>query len=99
MTLQNRTALPLLICLALTLSACGGRSPKVQPMASNFPYPEPPAMVTDEAQRINYAILHFWDKYFEAPARYNASLTEQAFVLATKEITVWWQRLVTPCGG
>ena len=80
MTLQNRTALPLLLCLALTLSACGGRSPKVQPMASNFPYPEPPAMVTDATQRAEYAVLRWWNKYFEAPQRYSAEMVEQAFV-------------------
>ena len=44
--MKKVSALPLLLCLALTISACGGRAPKVQPMASSFPYPEPPAMVT-----------------------------------------------------
>lgn len=78
---MRRYLAPLLLTLLLlAVSACGGRTPKPLPPATSFPYPEPPAMVTDEAQRINYAIIHFWDKYFEAPARYNASLTEQAFV-------------------
>ena len=80
MTLQNRTALPLLLCLALTISACGSRAPKVQPMASSFPYPEPPAMVSDATQRAEYAVLRWWNKYFEAPQRYSAEMLEQAFV-------------------
>ena len=73
-------ALPLLLCLALTLSACGGRAPKALPMATAFPYPEPPAMVTDATQRAEYAVLRWWNKYFEAPQRYSAEMTEQAFV-------------------
>ena len=77
--MKKTFALPLLTALALTISACGGRAPKALPPATSFPYPEPPAMVTDPAQRASYAVLHFWDKYFEAPSRYSEGLTEQAF--------------------
>jgi predicted small lipoprotein YifL len=77
--MKKTFALPLLTALALTISACGGRAPKALPPATSFPYPEPPAMVTDPTQRASYAVLHFWDKYFEAPSRYSEGLTEQAF--------------------
>lgn len=77
--MKKTFALPLLTALALTISACGGRAPKALPPATSFPYPEPPAMVTDQTQRVSYAVMHFWDKYFEAPSRYNSGLTEQAF--------------------
>ena len=77
--MKKTFALPLLTALALTFSACGGRAPKALPPATSFPYPEPPAMVTDPTQRASYAVLHFWDKYFEAPSRYSEGLTEQAF--------------------
>ena len=78
--MKKVSALPLLLCLALTISACGSRAPKVQPMASSFPYPEPPAMVSDATQRAEYAVLRWWNKYFEAPQRYSAEMLEQAFV-------------------
>lgn len=77
--MKKTFALPLLTALALTISACGGHAPKALPPATSFPYPEPPAMVTDPTQRASYAVLHFWDKYFEAPSRYSEGLTEQAF--------------------
>ncbi len=80
MILKKFPALPLLLCLALTISACGGRTPQALPMATSFPYPELPAMVTDASQRAEYAVLRWWNKYFEAPQRYSAELTEQAFV-------------------
>ena len=79
--MRKPSLLPLLLCLALTMfSACGGRQPKALPPASSFPYPEPPAMVTDATQRAEYAVLRWWNKYFEAPQRYSEEMTEQAFV-------------------
>ena len=77
--MKKRFAPILLTLLALTLSACGGRTPKPLPPATSFPYPDPPAMVTDGSQRAAYAVIHFWDKYFQAPSRYSQGLLEQAF--------------------
>ena len=77
--------LPLLFCLALTAASCGGgRTARVQrealtPAEGRFPYPEPPAVVSSQEQRVEYAATHFWNKYFERPEGCAPEVVEQAF--------------------
>jgi len=66
--MKARTLISILLLAALALPACRqGGAGQPQPAARTlrpFPMPEVPAVYTDPAERTEYLLDHFWDRFF-----------------------------------
>jgi len=59
------------IISALLILSCGNRgAKKAEGGTTEFPFPEVPAMMTDESEIATYVATHFWNKFFTAPEKY-----------------------------
>jgi len=71
-TLRTASALTAFILMLVVLISCGSRggktakSSKVEP----FPFPEVPAMMTDQSEIATYLATHYWNKFFRDPQKY-----------------------------
>ena len=71
--------------LLLIFNACNGQQRvkpnKEQAVTPAFEMVSVPAMITDEGQRANYLVIHYWDKFnFKDTAFIHLpEITEQAF--------------------
>ena len=57
----------------LCLVSCGGNQNKTKAKSeppAGFPYPEIPSMVQDPQERQQYAVTHFWNRYFASVDQY-----------------------------
>lgn len=62
-----------LFCIlsALIVISCGNKgTKKTESGASDFPFPEVPAMMTDQTEIATYVATHFWNKFFTDPQKY-----------------------------
>ena len=53
----------LLVAAVLLTAACVSRRPAREPAAVPFPQVGVPALLTDPQERLDYAVLHFWDAF------------------------------------
>lgn len=70
----------------LCLASCGGKGgknvtgDKPGTKADKFPYPEIPAMIQDAQEKQEYAVTHFWNRYFDGLEQYgDGEILESAF--------------------
>ena len=66
----------ILTIAVLCLASCGGKGHKNGAEESEllpdekFPYPEVPAMIQNDQEKQEFAVTHFWNRYFTDPLQY-----------------------------
>ena len=73
---------PVILVLALALSACGQRQSAPVSYRS-FPKVQVPAMVTQQSEAVSYIAEHFWDPYFATQG-----VTDSAAILGVRKLEV-----------
>lgn len=76
----------ILTVAVLCLASCGGKggrtasTDKAGNTTAKFPYPEVPAMIQDHQEQTEFAVIHFWNRYFSDPLQYgDGDVLESAY--------------------
>lgn len=64
----------LLVCLVSCGSRSGNAAGNAAPATRNFPFPDIPVMLTDQNERQEYLVSHFWDAFFTEGWRTDSSM-------------------------